>query len=149
MQTLKGHHIIEFISIPELAELLLAVNAGCYLTSIGAGYVSMRAQSHSIFITAKDGSCKNNWSDENCSDHLSFHVYINGSKKMDYEISLLHTRFTTHGLKEHLLNYLFTVTAAVKHELIRSESALHNRNPLQIPENIAIMSHSLTTGALR
>jgi hypothetical protein len=135
---LNDSYLIEFISVPEMVEVLHKVNPGIYGISTGSSYISMVAENHTIFVLASQGSCNGKWNTDNCSDHITLHIYTKGIKQGAYVMSLQHMKLTTVALRDHLEKTLCAINAKVEREHRQSARDFDSRTQQQIQENIAI-----------
>lgn len=130
--TLLDHHLIEFVSQPELANILVQIGGCPESTKTGQNYVLLNQSEFLFFFTAKDGSCCGEWNDTNCSDHIMIYSTAPGGKPTRYELALSHMSLTGFELKLIIKNYIDVMVALmteheIQHSGLRENS--HSKRP--------------------
>lgn len=128
------HHLIEFISQSELSDLLQQLGGNYFSVSSGRNFVSYSDGDHLFFFTSKDGSCRGDWNDENCTEHLVVYASYSGFKPTRYEFALSHMGLTAVALKRSIKNYIALQIA--EFESLHSARPFHSHNQQPTLESI-------------
>lgn len=108
-QMLMKHHLIEFISKTELLWLLTGINTFDYSLNEGLNYISLTGPGITMFFMAKADSCKDEWNESNCADHLLIHSIIGGEACSKFELALHCMKLTAEELSSVLEGHINSV----------------------------------------
>lgn len=134
---LQSHHLIEFISVSELAFLLEQLGSAKATITTGPNYVLYCQSDILFFFTAKTGSCHGEWNDTNCTEHLVIYAIMSGLCQNRYELALSHMSLTTLDLKQVLQNYInLMISPTMAHETQRNECRVNSHNERLTLESI-------------
>lgn len=139
--TILDHQLIEFISKTELA-LLLEQMWGAETTHMGNNYVMHSQSEFLFFFTAREGSCRGDWNDTNCSDHILIYATAPAGKPARYELALSHLSLTGCELKQIIENYINSMVAQMsEHEIQRSGFRVNSHSKRPTLESVQAAFH--------
>lgn len=136
--SILDHHLIEFISLSELAMLLEEIGFSDASITTGPSYVLYCQGDYLFFFTAKNGSCNGEWSDMNCSEHIVIYATLPGCKPNRFELALSHMSLTTSELKQLIQNYIHVMVTqyAAEREIQHNGCHENSHNARPTLENI-------------
>lgn len=132
--SIMDHHLVEFISKPELVSLLTNINTWDLTMTQGENYISLNSDALTVFIVAKDGSFAKEWNDENCSDHLVVHAFKSGYSWLRFEYSLLHMKLNGYGIRNLIKQEISAVVE--RFQTLQNAHQVHSHIQPQTQENM-------------
>lgn len=131
VQLLMKNHLIEFISKTELLWLLTGIKTFDYSLNEGLNYISLTGPGITMFFMAKTDSCKDEWNDANCSDHLLIHSIIDGVVCNKFELALHCMKLTAEELSYVLEGHINSVHLQIQTRQNERLGDSHNQRSAQ------------------